>query len=183
MMYDDLLDETKWVNVQDPVRQMLTSMAKAIQTQAAGIRELDKRNEYLVSRELAEKLILEGISKCSSKHDFVMLSGHVESKASLEALSSLDSRLTTMYNQISRVTETLQTQHVAISEINGKLDRMSGEIESLKIPNYDQFFAYVDRQITNTLADVDRKLSIKADLRDVEKGKHVIDMIFFIKVL
>lgn len=169
MLQEDLVDDIHWVNVQDPVRQMLTSISKAIRAQSSGIRELDKKTEFLVSRDLAEKLILDGISKCSSKHDFAMLSGHVESKASLEALSSLDSRIATLSNQLSRVSETLQTQHIAISEIHTKMDRMGGDIESLKIPNYDQFFAYVDRQIVNTLADMDRKLSIKADLRDVEK--------------
>lgn len=45
---------------------------------------------------------------------------------------------------------------------------MSGEIDVLKNPSYDQIFQYVDRSIEQINTDVDRKLAVKADKREME---------------
>ncbi len=38
----------------------------------------------------------------------------------------------------------------------------------LKNPSYEQIFAYIDRQVQNLTQDTERKLSIKADKREME---------------
>jgi hypothetical protein len=40
---DELMEDHQWVNIQDPIKQMITSITKAIRTQSAGIRDLDRK--------------------------------------------------------------------------------------------------------------------------------------------
>ena len=42
-MEEGLNDENQWVNIQDPIKQMITSITKAVRTQSAGIRDLDRK--------------------------------------------------------------------------------------------------------------------------------------------
>jgi hypothetical protein len=40
---EELMEDNQWINIQDPVKQMITSITKAIRTQSAGIRDLDRK--------------------------------------------------------------------------------------------------------------------------------------------
>jgi hypothetical protein len=40
---DELMEDNQWYNIQDPVKQMITSITKAVRTQSAGIRDLDRK--------------------------------------------------------------------------------------------------------------------------------------------
>lgn len=92
---DDMMDEAMWTNVQDPVRQMFLTMTKAIRTQSAGLRDLDRKIGYLISRDSAEKLVIESTSKCCSKSDAAEIMIHVESKAhhSSNLVATVDEKL------------------------------------------------------------------------------------------
>ena len=40
---EDLMEDNQWYNIQDPIKQMITSITKAVRTQSAGIRDLDRK--------------------------------------------------------------------------------------------------------------------------------------------
>ncbi len=50
-------------------------------------------------------------------------------------------------DHLTRLGELLQMQSTSIQDINHRLDRVCVEVEELKKPNYDQIFAYIDRQV------------------------------------
>lgn len=50
-------DDSQWVNVQDPVKQMITGITKSIKVQAVGLRDLDKRMAKYITTDKAEQLI------------------------------------------------------------------------------------------------------------------------------
>jgi hypothetical protein len=55
-------DENQWVNVQDPVKQMITGITKSVKVQAVGMRDLDKRMSKCITKDNAEQLIAETFS-------------------------------------------------------------------------------------------------------------------------
>jgi hypothetical protein len=63
----DDLEELQWVNVQDPVRQMITSITKAVRTQSAGIRDLDRKIGFLASTDAVHAMISEAASRSFQK--------------------------------------------------------------------------------------------------------------------
>lgn len=69
---------------------------------------------------------------------------------------------------IDKINSTLHNQTVAISDINYRLDRFDRDVHALQNPNYDQIFAYIDRQIANTVGDFERKIEVKADVKYVD---------------
>jgi GTP cyclohydrolase I len=65
---DGLREPSSWANVQDPVRQMLSALTKAVRTQAAGIRDLDRAVERLPSRANVDQTVTEAIAACATKN-------------------------------------------------------------------------------------------------------------------
>lgn len=63
-------DENQWVNVQDPVKQMITGITKSVKVQATGLRELDKRMSKCITREKTDQLIAESFSNCFPQQVF-----------------------------------------------------------------------------------------------------------------
>ena len=57
-------DESQWVNVQDPVKQMMTGIAKSVKVQATGLRDLDKQVSKCITKEKAERLVAESFANC-----------------------------------------------------------------------------------------------------------------------
>ncbi len=43
-------DSARWANIQDPVRQMITAITKAVRTQSAGIKDLDRKLSLMASQ-------------------------------------------------------------------------------------------------------------------------------------
>ena len=74
------------------------------------------------------------------------------------------------FSMIDRINDTLHEQSIAISDINVRMDRFDRDIDTLKNPNYDQIFAYIDRQVSNTIGDFDRRIELKADIRYVDNA-------------
>ncbi len=69
---------------------------------------------------------------------------------------------------IDKMQDQLQTQGALITELTTKLEVVSQEVQHLRNPTYDQIFSHIDRQVEHVVDDVDRKLAIKADRREVE---------------
>ena len=61
----------------------------------------------------------------------------------------------------------LHDQTLLINDLSNKLDTVSHDVHALKNPNYEQIFGYIDRQVNNLAADVERKLALKADHNEV----------------
>lgn len=73
---DGLREPISWANVQDPVRQMLSALTKAVRTQAAGIRDLDRAVERLPSRSNVDQTVAEAIATCATKNVSIIIVSH-----------------------------------------------------------------------------------------------------------
>lgn len=49
--------------------------------------------------------------------------------------------------QLSRLNEVIQDQNSAIRELNGRITNVYDEIETIRNPNYEQIFSYIDKQV------------------------------------
>lgn len=49
--------------------------------------------------------------------------------------------------QLSRLNEVIQDQNTAIRELNGRVTHVYDEIETIRNPNYEQIFSYIDKQV------------------------------------
>jgi predicted metal-dependent hydrolase len=67
-----------------------------------------------------------------------------------------------------RLQSTVQDQALEIQSLQTHIGHLEKEIEALKNPSYDQIFAYIDRQVQHVTEDTERKLTIKADKREME---------------
>ena len=45
----------QWTNVQDPVRQMITAITKAVRTQSAGLRDVDRKLGLMASQDRLDR--------------------------------------------------------------------------------------------------------------------------------
>ena len=98
------------------------------------------------------------------RQDGIMLAETIASKADGHTVSSIESNLQQVSplsvfqwvgeppppqvsNQLSRLSEVLQDQNKAIRDLNHRVTRLSEEVEESRNPNYDEIFAYVDKQV------------------------------------
>ena len=91
---DDALDDAHWVNVQDPIKQMFLAITKAIRSQSAGIRDLDRKCSEFVTNDRAHGLIQQSFDKCCSKQDATQIIYKMDTKASDKELAVVESKLT-----------------------------------------------------------------------------------------
>ena len=93
LLVDDILDEVHWTNVQDPVKQMFGALTKAVRTQSAGMRDMDRKMGYLISKESAEHLVADVASRQCTKNEAVEIMRHIDTKADAVFANSLDGKL------------------------------------------------------------------------------------------
>jgi len=151
---DDLVDESVWVNVQDPVRQMITAITKAVRTQSAGIRDLDRKVSGLVTTDILDRVVQSNISKVSTKVEVKDIVREMDARTNelSSNFSNYEDRLGDISGKLTKMNELLSNQSVAITNLNTRVERMSEDIEDVRLnPNYDAIYAYVDRQVCNVI--------------------------------
>jgi glucose-6-phosphate isomerase len=62
----------------------------------------------------------------------------------------------------------IDEQQQQLFALQTTIEHQQKEIDILNNPNYDQLFSYFDRQIQHLNEDMERKLQVKADKREVE---------------
>jgi hypothetical protein len=116
--------------------------------------------------------------------DAAFLVDNVNKKANLEDVSTLESNLVQVTRQLSRLNEVLQEQNSAVRELNNRVTHLQEEVEDSRNPNFQQIFSYIDKQVRSTpseshltllqvdkvVAEMNDRLSDKADVRDVERS-------------
>lgn len=172
-------DENHWVNVQDPVKQMIMGIAKSVKVQATSLREVDKRTEKFMTKESIEELVQQTFSKCFSMQNASLLVQSVNQKAEQDDVSGIEANLDQLSSQIGKLSDTLNAQNSSIRELNSKVSMLSQELEDLRNPNFDQIFSYIDRQVNTVRSDLKEKLQAKADLKDMEKAAYkTVDSVY-----
>lgn len=73
-----------------------------------------------------------------------------------------------MAQHADRLQLEVENQAKDIVTLNNALTAQEKEIDLLKNPSYEQIFAYIDRLIQGVQGDIERKMAIKADKRDME---------------
>lgn len=165
---DDTLDDIHWLNIQDPIKQMFLSLTKAIRTQAAGIRDLDRKCNDMISIDAAERMVKDHFNTCCTKQDATQLIYQIDTKAGDKDLAILDNRIQQALHQIEKLNDAFQSQAILIADTNNRMDGIAHDIQILKNPNYGQLYGYIDQQIGTIFTEMDRKLLQKADQKAVE---------------
>lgn len=163
---DDLIDESVWVNVQDPVRQMITAITKAVRTQSAGIRDLDRKVSGLVTTDILDRVVHANISKVSTKGELKDMAREMDARTNelSSNFSNYEERLGDISTKLSKMNELLNNQSIAITNLNSRVERITEDIEDVRLnPNYDAIYAYIDRQVQHVANDFTRKLGAKID--------------------
>ena len=149
---DDLVDESVWINVQDPVRQMITAITKAVRTQSAGIRDLDRKISTLSTKEHAERLVKDAVSSSCSKSEASDIIREMDARSNelKSNYMNFEDRMTDFSDKLNKMNEILSNQTVAITNINSRMEKLADDIDDVKMnPNYDAIYAYIDRQVFN----------------------------------
>lgn len=152
------------VNIQEPVKQLILSLAKAIKEQAIQIATLEQGLPHLVTSDR----LADALSRYSSRDSLHSSNVKIDTKADKSTVDLLKNQIDHATTQLNHLSDTATIQNGAIADLGGKLDRIMKDIENLKRPNYEEIYRYIDRQMESRHADLERKISTKADLRDVE---------------
>jgi hypothetical protein len=158
---DDLRDDS--INVKEPIKQLFSSLTKAIRSQSSGIRDLDKR---MCTKDEATILAATKVEECKKYASNMMRI--IDTKVSIDDLLLVDNKGIDTINQLKDLINVVDSQNLAIVDLTNRVNLINREVDVLKNPNLDKIFAYVDRKITNVNNDIDRKLSIKADKIEIE---------------
>ena len=147
---DDLVDESVWINVQDPVRQMITAITKAVRTQSAGIRDLDRKIATLSTKEHAERLVKDAVTATCSKNEASDIIREMDARSN-ELKSNYvnyEDRLGDFSEKLNKMNDILSNQTVAITNLNSRMEKLADDIDDVKLnPNFDAIYAYIDRQV------------------------------------
>ena len=157
---DDLIDESVWINVQDPVRQMIAAITKAVRTQSAGIRDLDRKIVGLVTKDMLERTVGENMATTCSKHEAKDMVREIDARSNEMKSNFLnyEDKLFDITNKINKMNEVVNHQNIAVTNINSRMEKMADDIDELKMnPNYDAIYAYIDRQVSNCYVCIDYK--------------------------
>eukprot|EP00981_Chlorochromonas_danica_P004287 scaffold865_cov160-Ochromonas_danica.AAC.6 len=165
---EDGLDQMNWQMMQDPMKQIFLSFSKALRVQAASLREVDRKCAALLSPDQVGRLIRESFDQVCTKQDATQLIYQLEAKVDQKDFNDLEDKVELMLQENRRLHGLLANQNQTIERLTAQLDDCCMEVNRLKTPNYDQVLSYVDRQMQNTLIDIEAKLSTKAEKREVE---------------
>lgn len=74
-----------------------------------------------------------------------------------------------MSDKLTKINELLMNQNIAITNLNSRVERITDDISDLRTnPNYNDIYAYIDRQIQQIANDFARKIGTKADSNVVD---------------
>lgn len=148
---DDMIDESVWVNVQDPVKQMITAITKAVRTQSTAIRDIDRKiNNNLVTNDVLDKQINTNLSKVSLKTEIKDIVREMDLRTNelSSNFTNYEEKLSDISNKLTKINELLNNQNITITNINSRVSQLSDDVDELKLnPNYDPIYAYIDRQV------------------------------------
>lgn len=148
---DDIIDDSVWINVQDPVKQMITAITSAVRVQSAAIRDMDRKiNNTLVTNEILERTIDNNLIKVSLKSEVKDIVREMDSRTNELSLNfnNYEEKLSDISNKLLKINELLNNQNLSIINMNSKIEKLTDDINELKInPNYDPIYAYIDRQV------------------------------------
>jgi hypothetical protein len=89
----DILNDKHWINVQDPIKQMFSSLSKAVRIQGAGLRDLDSKCSNYMTMENCKKLLRDQYEITCSKADATQLIYQIENKVNVKEFSSLEDKV------------------------------------------------------------------------------------------
>lgn len=155
----------QWTNVQDPVKQMITAITKAVRTQSAGIKDLDRRLSDTATVDLVDQRLDAVMQQVADQLEAQLqpLWDSLKKKAGIADLSSLEKNTISMAKQLDKINELLHSQNHAILNLNDRVSRVTADVDTLKEPNLDRMYQYIDRQTKALSLEIDHKLAAKAD--------------------
>ena len=130
--------ESVWINVQAPIRNMFVALAKTVKEQQSDLHDM---------RELLHKTVNAENVKDTVK---MMAMTRIEaadlatSKAGVSDMKSLEIKVEDANKQVARLTQIIQHQTTAITDLNYRLEKANETLESqrkyIAAPNFDSVF-------------------------------------------
>eukprot|EP00981_Chlorochromonas_danica_P005952 scaffold1243_cov173-Ochromonas_danica.AAC.13 len=165
---DELINESHWRNVQDPVRQAFMMVDKILKEQDHMIRALSQKCNEFVTVDQANLMIRNQADHLYSKSEASHLIYQLDNKVSQQQYCQVERKL----DEVIRSKETLQlqvaSQEKTITELTAQLAQCNADLHQLNAPNYGNVFGYVDHHLDKLSRDIDNKLLVKADKREME---------------
>jgi hypothetical protein len=127
-----------WTNVQDPVKQMITAITKAVRTQSAGIKDIDKRVDAMPTNDILNRRLEEVLRVASDeiRSQLKPVGESMKKKANVSDLSALELNTLAMAKQLDKINELLHSQNNAILNLNARISGVAAEVGYTHIDMY-----------------------------------------------
>jgi uncharacterized coiled-coil protein SlyX len=160
-----------WTNIQDPVRQALSGLTKAIQTHNKEILALDAKIHTTCKQTYdgLTQALADTEARVCSKDNALEMMRKIELKSDTTRVDKLEEKLSKITSTVKTLSEVVTQNANTLNNLCLRADKLSADVEELKHPNYDQIFAYIDRQVNAMSMDTDRKLALKADQQILDR--------------
>lgn len=169
--YDDPMEGVSFhmVNVQEPVKQMISALSRTMRAQTVDIKDIDRRiNSSMVSKNEFDRTNNDNRVLYMGRTEGEDAVKRLDTKADAKEVSSIDSRLNSTIEHIGKLSDMIQQQSLQMRDLSLRMDIISKDFDSFRTPNYDTVFAYVDRKIQQLGSDIDARLNLKSDRKDIE---------------
>ena len=182
LSYDEGFTSDRWMNVQEPIKDLFTILTKAIRVQSNNIEDLDSRinqnddtNKQLINN--LENLVttnefqhyLQELSKKSNQNDVDRLESRLNQvRNSIYSLQFILIILFQTIDKISSFTEIIQLQSITIKSLQDRCQSVEQSFDLYKSTNSDKLISYIDQKLSVVMTEIDRKLDLKANQREID---------------
>jgi hypothetical protein len=168
-----------WVNVQAPIRNMFVALAKTVQEQQSEISSM--------------RQVLHGTTNTENVKDIVKMMAMsrteaadlTQTKAALSDVKSLEIKVEDANKQVARLTQIIQHQTTAITDLNYRLEKaheiIEGQQKHIHAPNFDPIFKYVDKNVKvlheEIMEKVHHKVTMAGERHDSWRNERIEDVV------
>ena len=130
--------ESVWINVQAPIRNMFVALAKTVKEQQSDLHDMRELLHQTVNAENVKDTVKMMAMTRKEAADLAT------SKAGVSDMKSLEIKVEDANKQVARLTQIIQHQTTAITDLNYRLEKANETIDSQRkhivAPNFDSVF-------------------------------------------
>ena len=164
-----------WVNVQAPIRHMFVALTKAMKDQQAEIHCMREKLNHTVTAENVKDTVKMLAFTRGQGAEVEM------NKADKAEVKALEIKVEDANKQIARLTQIVQHQTTAITDLNYRIEKANESLEEIRkhiaAPNFDPVFEYIDKQVRNVheevVGKVNSKLEIFAEQNEIKRNDKI----------
>lgn len=170
--------EAVWINVQAPIRNMFVALAKTVKEQQQELHSMRELLHKTVNAENVKDTVKMMAMTRTEAADLAT------SKAGKDDVKSLEIKVEDANKQVARLTQIIQHQTTAITDLNYRLEKANETVEShrkhIVSPNFDAVFKYIDKSVKNGNEEVIERVNhlntVAAELNDIKRNEKIEDV-------